>query len=141
MRVIFGLVDLLDPCNDKGEKISFKTTPFIWEIDNRDAFKTVGQPFTKLAQLKRLPVQHSISLETEERKLPNGNVFYLPVSTLDVANKIDLSDEDQVIFGDFMSWIQNYNQYIVSEWDANVGGNADADMKDIVEDFIDVDAN
>ena len=40
-----------------------------------------------------------------------------------------------------MSWIQNYNQYIVSEWDANVGGNADADMKDIVEDFIDVDAS
>ena len=141
VRVIFGLVDLLDPCNDKGEKISFKTTPFIWEIDNRDAFKTVGQPFTKLAQLKRLPVQHSIALETEERKLPNGNVFYLPVSTLDIANKIDLSDEDQVIFGDFMSWIQNYNQYIVSEWDANVGGNADADMKDIVEDFIEVDAN
>ena len=141
VRVIFGLVDLLEPCNDKGEKISFETTPFIWEIDNRDAFKTVGQPFTKLAQLKRLPVQHSIALETEERKLPNGNVFYLPVSTLDVANKIDLSDEDQVIFGDFMSWIQNYNQYIVSEWDANVGGNADADMKDIVEDFIDVDAN
>ena len=141
VRVIFGLVDLLDPCNDKGEKISFKTTPFIWEIDNRDAFKTVGQPFTKLAQLKRLPVQHSIALETEERKLPNGNVFYLPVSTLDIANKIDLSDEDQVIFGDFMSWIQNYNQYIVSEWDANVGGNADADMKDIVEDFIDVDAS
>ena len=141
VRVIFGLVDLLEPCNDKGEKISFETTPFIWEIDNRDAFKTVGQPFTKLAQLKRLPVQHSIALETEERKLPNGNVFYLPVSTLDVANKIDLSDEDQVIFGDFMSWIQNYNQYIVSEWDSNVGGNADADMKDIVEDFIEVDAN
>jgi len=91
--------------------------------------------------LKRLPVQHTIALETEERKLPNGNVFYLPVSTLDVANKIDLSDEDQVIFGDFMSWIQNYNQYIVSEWDSNVGGNADADMKDIVEDFIEVDAS
>ena len=141
VRVIFGMVDLLDPCNAKGEKIAFESTPFIWEIDNRDAFKTVGQPFTKLAQLKRLPVQHSIALETEERKLPNGNVFYLPVSTLDVANKIDLSDEDQVIFGDFMSWIQNYNQYIVSEWDSNVGGSADADMKDIVEDFIEVDAS
>ena len=73
--------------------------------------------------MKRLPVQHSIKLETEERKLPNGNVFYLPVSTLDISNKVDLSDDDQVIFGDFMSWIQNYNQYIVGEWDANVGGN------------------
>jgi len=141
VRVIFGMVDLLEPCNAKGEKIAFKSTPFIWEIDNRDAFKTVGQPFTKLAQLKRLPVQHTIALETEERKLPNGNVFYLPVSTLDISNKVDLSDDDQVIFGDFMAWIQNYNQYIVGEWDANVGGNSDADMKDIVEDFIEVDAS
>ena len=141
VRVIFGLVDLLEPCNDKGESVAFKSTPFIWEVDNRDAFKTVGQPFTKLAQLKRLPVQHSIKLETEERKLPNGNVFYLPVSTLDISNKVDLSDDDQVIFGDFMSWIQNYNQYIVGEWDANVGGNASQDMKDIVEDFVEVDAS
>jgi len=70
----------------------FETTPFIWEIDNRDAFKTIGSNFTKLAKMKALPVQHTISLATEARKLPNGNVFYLPVSTLDVANKIDLSD-------------------------------------------------
>jgi hypothetical protein len=40
-----------------------------------------------------------------------------------------------------MSWIQNYNQYIVKEWDANMGGNATADMKDIVNDFIEVDAS
>jgi hypothetical protein len=141
VRVIFGLVDLLEPSNNKGESVNFESTPFIWEIDNRDAFKTVGAPFTKLAQLKKLPVQHTIALDTEERKLPNGNVFYLPVSTLDISNKVDLSDDDQVIFGDFMSWIQNYNQYIVGEWDANVGGNASQDMKDIVEDFVEVDAS
>ena len=141
VRVIFGMVDLLEPSNNKGESVDFESTPFIWEIDNRDAFKTVGAPFTKLAQLKKLPVQHTIALDTEERKLPNGNVFYLPVSTLDISNKVDLSDDDQVIFGDFMSWIQNYNQYIVGEWDANVGGNASQDMKDIVEDFVEVDAS
>lgn len=141
VRVIFGMVDLLEPSNNKGESVNFESTPFIWEIDNRDAFKTVGAPFTKLAQLKKLPVQHTIALDTEERKLPNGNVFYLPVSTLDISNKVDLSDDDQVIFGDFMSWIQNYNQYIVGEWDANVGGNASQDMKDIVEDFVEVDAS
>jgi hypothetical protein len=141
VRVIFGMVDLLEPSNNKGESVAFESTPFIWEIDNRDAFKTVGAPFTKLAQLKKLPVQHTIALDTEERKLPNGNVFYLPTSTLDISNKIELSDADQATFGDFMSWIQNYNQYIVNEWDSNVGGNASQDMKDIVEDFIEVDAS
>ena len=141
VRVIFGMVDLLEPSNNKGESVDFESTPFIWEIDNRDAFKTVGAPFTKLAQLKKLPVQHTIALDTEERKLPNGNVFYLPTSTLDISNKIELSDADQATFGDFMSWIQNYNQYIVNEWDSNVGGNSSQDMKDIVEDFIEVDAS
>ena len=141
VRVIFGMVDLLEPSNNKGESVAFESTPFIWEIDNRDAFKTVGAPFTKLAQLKKLPVQHTIALDTEERKLPNGNVFYLPTSTLDISNKIELSDADQATFGDFMSWIQNYNQYIVNEWDSNVGGNSSQDMKDIVEDFIEVDAS
>ena len=141
VRVIFGMVDLLEPSNNKGESVAFESTPFIWEIDNRDAFKTVGAPFTKLAQLKKLPVQHTIALDTEERKLPNGNVFYLPTSTLDISNKIELSDADQATFGDFMSWIQNYNQYIVNEWDSNVGGNSSQDMKDIVEDLIEVDAS
>lgn len=141
VRVIFGLVDLLEPYNAKGESISFETTPFIWEIDNRDAFKDVGKPFAKLADLRRLPIQHYIGLETQERKLPNGNSFYLPVATLDVSSTIETSDEDQVIFGDFISWIHNYNQYIVNEWDSNVGSRADEDMKDIVEDFVEVDAS
>tara|TARA_R100000742_G_C4278178_1_gene100710 strand:+ start:650 stop:1582 length:933 start_codon:yes stop_codon:yes gene_type:complete len=148
VRVIFGLVDLEEPCNAKGDSVDFKTTPFIWEIDNRDAFKTVGNNFTKLAQMKRLPVQHHISLSTEERKLPNGSVFYLPVSSLDVSKTVSLTDEDQVIFGDFMSWIQNYNQYIVNEWSTNASQKSvDSDMSQIVDDivtddnaFIDVEA-
>ena len=44
--------------------------------------------FTKLAKMKALPVQHTISLATEARKLPNGSQFYLPTSTLNLSEKV-----------------------------------------------------
>ena len=42
--------------------VSVDTTPFIWEIDNRDAFKTMGEQFTKLTKMRRLPPQHNMAL-------------------------------------------------------------------------------
>ena len=42
VRVVFGLVDLHDVTDANGKSSKFETTPFIWEIDNRDAFKTIG---------------------------------------------------------------------------------------------------
>jgi len=139
VRVIFGLVSLNNTTDSNGEAAKLEQSPFIWEIDNRDAFKIVGQPFTKLAQMKRLPVQHEITLNTEEKKLPNGNSFYLPQVSLDVSKTIDLSDDDQKMFSDFLSWIKNYNEYIMKEWEQNTG--KDIDKSDIatVNEFIDID--
>lgn len=139
VRVIFGLVSLNNTTDSNGESAKLEQSPFIWEIDNRDAFKIVGQPFTKLAQMKRLPVQHEITLNTEEKKLPNGNSFYLPQVSLDVSKTIDLSDDDQKMFSDFLSWIKNYNEYIMKEWEQNTG--KDIDKSDIatVNEFIDID--
>ena len=31
--------------NPKDERVNVEETPFIWEIENRDAFKTVGGVF------------------------------------------------------------------------------------------------
>ena len=103
VRVVFGLVDLYDVTDASGKSSKFETTPFIWEIDNRDAFKTIGTNFTKLAKMKALPVQHTISLATEARKLPNGSQFYLPTSTLNLSEKVTLSDADETMFADFLS--------------------------------------
>ena len=65
-----------------------------------------------LSQMKRLPVQHNVTLGTEERKLPNGNCFYLPTASLDMSKTIDLSNTDQEMFANFLSWVENYNSYI-----------------------------
>tara|TARA_R100000005_G_C4992569_1_gene199762 strand:+ start:774 stop:1658 length:885 start_codon:yes stop_codon:yes gene_type:complete len=140
VRVIFGLVDLQKCVNDKGESVKQDTTPFIWEVDNRDAFKTLGEPFKQFSKVKRLPVQHTIVLNTEERKLPNGNSFFLPTYTLNLQDTIDVSTEDQETFINFMSWIDNYNTYIYNEWDMKSKKEVTEEEMETVEGFIDVKA-
>ena len=139
VRVIFGMVDLVGSVDDKGNKVEKEAIPFIWEIDNRDAFKTMGEPFKKFSQVKRLPVQHSIALSTEERKLPNGNSFYLPNYTLDLQDTVEVSKEDQDTFINFMAWIDNYNTYIYNEWDMKTKKELNKDDMETVDEFIDVD--
>ena len=91
----------------------------------------MGSVFTQLAKMKRLPVQHNVTLNTEERKLPNGNSFYLPVTSLDVANSIDLTQDDQEKFADFMSWVTNYNQYIINAYTEKTSQKADEALDDL----------
>src|SRR5210317_1032534 len=76
VRVVLGTVELVNATDASGNPVDVDETPFIWEIDNRDAFKNVGGAFTQLAKMKRLPVQHLITANTEERKIPTGAVFY-----------------------------------------------------------------
>jgi hypothetical protein len=139
VRVILGTVKLVGATDAKGNAVNIKDTAFIWEIDNRDAFKTLGNTFSKLAKMQRLPVQHLVMLSTGEQKLPNGNSFYLPVASLDVSNVIDITDADQEMFGDFMIWIDNYNSYIVNEWAKKANENMDDEDIDVVDDIVDID--
>jgi hypothetical protein len=142
VRVIFGLVDMPNATDESGEPISLDdNTPFIWEIDNRDAFKTMGEPFTKFNQTKRLPVQHYINLTSEERKLPSGSSFYLPNYSLDLQTKVEVDDDDQNTFINFMAWIDNYNTYIFNEWEMKAKAPVSKEDKDLVNEFIDVDVD
>jgi hypothetical protein len=140
VRVVFGTIELVNPTDDAGNPVEVETLPFIWEVENRDAFKTVGAVFSQLAKMKRLPVQHTIVANTEERKLASGVSFYLPVTSLDATTQLELTDAEQTRFADFVAWVQNYNEYILNAWSEN----ANRDMKDedmsTVEDFVDIDA-
>jgi hypothetical protein len=139
VRVVLGNVELINPKDVNGNPVELESTPFIWEVENRDAFKTVGGVFTKLAKMKRLPVQHTVDLTTEERKLPNGNSFYLPLTGMDTTKTVELQQKDQELFADFMSWVQNYNEYIINAY-AEKAGDSDGDELDELDinDIIDV---
>ncbi len=138
VRVVFGVVELTEPTNNQGESVSLDNTPFIWEIDNRDAFKEMGVPFATLAKMQRLPVQHIITANTSERKIPTGASFYIPIASLDVSNTIELTNDDQMLFGDFMSWVDNYNNYIVNSWAEKANSRMEDGDAEILDDLVDI---
>jgi hypothetical protein len=142
VRVVLGTVELVDAVDANGNPAEVPETAFIWEIENRDAYKDVGQLFTKLNKMKRYPVQHIMTGNTQERKLPNGNSFYLPIMSLDLTNTLDLTDKEQETFGDFMSWVENYNEYIINAYAEKATSKADAELDELeIDDVVDIDVD
>ena len=140
VRVLFGTIELHNPVDETGASVSVGATPFIWEVENRDAFKTFGTVvFNKLNKMKRLPIHHYVKLATEERKLPNGNCFYLPSVSLDLSTTLDMDDDTQENLANFLAWVSNYNGYITNAWDENMKKHEEVD-KETVDDFIDITA-
>ena len=138
VRVVFGTVELVDPVDASGKAVEVAAqTPFIWEVENRDAFKSIGTIFTKLGKMRRLPPQHTFTATTAEQSLPNGNCFYLPETALDLQTTLELDDATQETLGNFLAWVTNYNQYISNAWDENAHKHDDVD-KEGVEEFIDI---
>jgi hypothetical protein len=142
VRVIFGTVSLLDPTNENGDALNKELTdiPFIWEVDQREAFKHVGEPFQTLLKTKRLPVQHMLGCETSARELPNGNKYYVPNVSLDMKDTFTIDDGVQDTFRSFVDWISNYNEYISSEWEEKHVNNLSSEDASLVEEFITVDS-
>ena len=141
VRVLMGEVKLNNAVDSEGNEVDTDVQPFIWEIDNKDAFKTLGVPFTTLGKQRRLPVQHWITCGTEERQLPTGASFYLPTADIDMSTSIDLEESDQQKFSDFIEWINNYNEYIVNAWNEKRVENVSKEDEELVEDFIDLNDN
>ena len=100
-RVVFGIVDLLQPIKAvDGKEVEEKLSsfPVIWEVNNRDDYKALGGVFSKFAKMERLPLQHAIDLEDPTpHKGNSGNTFYTSNVKLDLTSKIDISEEDHKI--------------------------------------------
>ena len=135
-RVVFGLIDFKDVVNDNGEEVKqeIESLPFIWEIDNRSAFKLLGDTYNAFGRKKLLPISHNISLGTEEQTLPNGSSFYLPSVSPDFNTALTISEKDTDTFSNFMGWVDNYNDYIISEWNKKSDALSPADEK-VLDEF------
>ena len=140
VRVLFGLITMKDMKTEtEGKLTEVKDLPFIWEIDNREAFKIVVKPFATLSTMRKLPVQHNITALGDPRALPSGDKFYVPKVMLDTTNTITLSDKDQTTFTDFVSWIENYNTYIMNMWDEKVNSTMSTEDENTVDQFVQID--
>ena len=136
VRVVFGIIEFNNAVDEKGNEVSLDSTPFIWEIDNREAYKHVGEVVTKFARMKRLLPQHEVSCSTESRDLPNGKTYYVPALTADFGNVLELDVSEQASFSDFMTWVENYNVYITNQWSEKAMEEGD-DLQDGDADIID----
>ena len=145
VRVIFGVVTLDEPTDEKGKPVELDDVPFIWEIDNRDAFKTLGDKFNEYVKKSRLPIQHMIHLNgTKANQLPNGSSFYTPIAEVNFSESFDVTEEDQKLFGDFVDWIKNFNDYICKEWEEKVESRQNPvseEEMETVESFIDIEGS
>jgi hypothetical protein len=143
VRVVFGVVEMIDPVDANGNDTKIKEVPFIWEIDNKDAYKIVGDQFAVFSKKERLPLQHKIKFtQSKENPLPNGSFFYTPVSVpVDMTKSFDIGAEEQTLFSDFMDWVKNFNDYIYKQFDEKAYANQKVSSDDeieTVEQFIDV---
>lgn len=138
VRAVFGKVEMINPTDERGNAVELPTTPFIWEIDNKDAFKEIGGCFTALAKQQRLPIFHIITANTSERKIPTGASYYVPVASLDTSVSIDPEPEDNELLADFMSWVDNYNNYIIKDWDEKRSVKMEEDDVEVVDDIVDI---
>jgi hypothetical protein len=116
-RVVFGSVLLNDVLDENGDPVdNVNHQACIWEIENRTAYKEIGDVFSSFSRKKRLPIQHSVELSTTAVQLPNGNSYYVPVSSVDMDTSHSITKEDQDTFSMFMDWIDGYNRYILKAW-------------------------
>ena len=139
VRVVFGTASM-SGVTEQGDAQDVTDVPCVWEIDSKEGFKNVGQAFNKLGQMRRLPPQHHMLVETEGRELPTGATFYVPVVNLDTQNNLEVTPEDQGVFKEFMEYIENFNTWVLSEWDKAAHGEPEEDDS-VVEEFITVDVD
>jgi hypothetical protein len=148
VRVVFGVVTLDNPVDANGNEMSEVSTPFIWEIDNKDAYKTVGDQFGVFARQERLPLMHNILFfENVKNDLPNGSSFFTPKCKADTSVTHEIKPEDEELLVGFLEWVKNFNDYICKEWDEKATQRQEEsviaiseDEAELVEDFIEIES-
>ena len=139
VRVLFGEVTLHNPVDETGNEIAKhpESIPFIWEVDNRDAFKTFAAPISQMAKKNHILPQHTIELDTEEKTIPTGAKYYLPTVKLNPVESA-LEEKDEETFINFNEWIKNYNTYIKTAHTDALKDKGDAETKEVVDEFVDI---
>jgi len=139
VRVLFGTISMPSAIDAQGNAVAgVENIPFIWEVDNKDAYKDMGAPIAQMAKQNRLLPQHNINLGTTENKLPNGASYWTPTAALDLSATLPLTDADQKVFADFNEWIDGYNDYIIKAYNEASTEKSAAEFDEVVEEFVDV---
>ena len=64
------------------------------------------------------------------------------MTTVNLTNIVTIEQSDQELFTDFMSWVENYNEYIINTYAEKASSHDDEDdvaITDGLADMIDID--
>ena len=92
-----------------------------------------------MTKMSLLPIQHVINLKSDERKIPTGASYYVPIASLDVTKVLEVEKEQHDMFADFLSWVDNYNTYILNSWSEKANAKMQDEDVDVVDDIVDID--
>ena len=138
VRALFGEVEMVGAVNEKGDSIDVPNTPFIWEVDNREAFKTFGDSFKEIAKRNRSFIQFRINVTALEREMNNGQSYFVPKVDVDYSSDLAITDHVLDMHRSSSEWITQYNDYINSEFTAKAVETLNSADESLVNEFIDV---
>jgi hypothetical protein len=138
VRALFGEIEMVGAVNEKGDPIDVPSTPFIWEVDNREAYKTFGDSFKEIAKRNRSFIQFSINVTAIEREMNNGQSYFVPKVDVDFSSDLAITDHVLDMHNSSSEWITQYNDYINSEFTAKAVETLNSADESLVNEFIDV---
>lgn len=138
VRVVFGIVDMVDAVDGNGNDVEVPPTPFIFEVENKDSFNNIGDVMGNFSKFRKLPLQHHTTLTVQANTMASGAVYGVVEASADTSTTIDITEADQDMFKNFTVWVENYNEYILNQWNENSRSTMSADDEDLVGSFVDV---
>ncbi len=137
-RVILGTVTFVDAVDESGNTVEVNNIPFVWEVDSKEGFRNFAEAYKRMSQQRRLPLQHNIKVTSAEREAV-GNTYYVPICNVDFDSSYETSDDDQELFRDFMAWVENFNRWVLSEWENHHVKTVSEEDKDIADSIVNID--
>ena len=136
---VFGMVTLHDALDENGDPIEGydAPVPFSMDLKNTDSIKALDAATKVIGRKNLLPIQHTLVMGGEERKLPSGTTF--AVSTFAAGANTGLLPGDDDTLRNFFEYIEYMNTKVLEAWaDANTDSGLSSDEVDLVNQFVNV---
>ena len=110
--------------------------PFVYDVKNRESMQAIDGTIAKLMNKRLSPVENLITLIGSGRSMPSGTKFAVVES--DLGETVGFADGDNDVLQNFLSYIENSNQYILNKWEENNVERISAEDSAIVGSIVDV---
>lgn len=112
-RLLFGLVTM-DGVTADGTETRIENLPVLWKMRGTN-FNAPKNALDSITKLRHLFFNHNLTLNTKREK-QGSNVYYTALVEADLANVIELTENDAEIYKMFQEHIDRENRYVLNKW-------------------------